>query len=227
MQAPYWRFYWNRSEGAVLKTEQERIEMIPEGIYLIPPETNFGSQNDASPLHFYVHFLTSGDWTGRKIITLSAPGDLQATMRDLTNAQSGAIHPWRIAGLITEALARLPSAGFALGETPASERIRLGLRIIESHLPEPIEITAVANQVGMNLNAFIRRFKEELGKTPAHYQREKRIAVACLSLHHSEDSIERIAERCGFCDRHHFTRVFTRIRGISPAAFRRLRDKSV
>lgn len=226
LQAPYWRLYWNNSSGAWLKTEAKRIAMIPEKVYLIPPETRFASENHTSLLHFYVHFLTSGDWTGRQIVALSASEGLQKTMRMITDAQPGAIHPWRIAGLVTEALGRLPSTGFAGGATSSSERIRLALRIIESRLPEPVEIATVAKQVGMNLNAFIRRFKEELGETPARYQREKRIAAACLRLHHSADSIEWIAERCGFCDRHHFTRVFTRVRGISPAAFRRIAVKA-
>jgi transcriptional regulator GlxA family with amidase domain len=40
-------------------------------------------------------------------------------------------------------------------------------------------------------------------------------------LHHSALSIEQIAERCGFCDRYHFSRVFQKHREMGPATFRR------
>lgn len=226
LRAPYWRLYWNRSEGTWLEAKGRRIEMVPRKIYLVPPETDFATGSDASPMHFYVHFLTSGNWSGHEVIPFPASGHLQKEMREITARPSQSAHLWQIAALVTGALARLPQDGFERNRKAPSERIRQALRIIDSRLPEPVEVAAVAMRTGMNLNAFIRRFKEELGQTPARYQREKRIAAACLRLHHSEDSIERIAESCGFCDRHHFTRAFTKVRGMSPAAFRRLAVKT-
>ena len=51
--------------------------------------------------------------------------------------------------------------------------------------------------------------------------RRQRVERACVLLHATGNSIEQIAEATGFCDRYHFTRVFTRLRGVSPAAFRK------
>lgn len=222
LRAPYWRLYWNSAAGATISTDSKHIEMVPDALYLIPPETDYATENKSNPLHFYVHFLIAGNWTGHDLVILPASNEQQKTMREITSMRPGATHPWQIALLVTEALSRLPQDHFEQGKTASSARIRMALRIIDSCLPQPVAITEVAKQVGMNLNALIRRFKEELGQTPARYQREMRIAAACLRLHHSEDSIEQIASNCGFCDRHHFTRTFTQVRGISPAAFRRL-----
>jgi len=44
---------------------------------------------------------------------------------------------------------------------------------------------------------------------------------SCRLLHHSELSIKQIAERTGFCDRGHFSRVFRGERGLGPAEFRK------
>lgn len=220
LRAPYWRFYWNAQAGATITLGSKRIDMLPRAFYLIPPETDYATESKSSPLHFYVHFLIADDWTGQELLILPASREQQTTLRSLTSGRSETAHPWQIVALVSEALSRLPQAHFGRGQAAPSARIRQALRIIDTHLPEPVGIAGVARQVGMNLNAFIRHFKEELGQTPARYQRERRIAAACMRLHHSEDSIERIAADCGFCDRHHFTRAFTNVRGISPAAFR-------
>jgi AraC-like DNA-binding protein len=43
----------------------------------------------------------------------------------------------------------------------------------------------------------------------------------CRLLHHSHLTAKEIAERAGFWDRGHFSRVFRRLRGMGPAEFRK------
>ena len=73
----------------------------------------------------------------------------------------------------------------------------------------------------MHTNAFIRLFRSEVGRSPQAWYMRRRIEEACRLLHHSDLSIEQIAERTGFCDRGHFTRVFRTLRRIGPATFRK------
>lgn len=47
-----------------------------------------------------------------------------------------------------------------------------------------------------------------------------RMNLAELKLAYSDDSIETIAEGCGFHDRAHFSRVFANVHGIGPAGYR-------
>ena len=61
----------------------------------------------------------------------------------------------------------------------------------------------------------------QIGQTPAQYVLERRITFAAERLSFSEDSIERIAEVCGFPDRFYFSRMFVRRMGQPPAAYRR------
>jgi transcriptional regulator GlxA family with amidase domain len=72
----------------------------------------------------------------------------------------------------------------------------------------------------MSVNTFLRAFKKATGQTPHQYGLRVRLDHAAMLLLHSDHSIEQIAEACGFCDRHAFTRQFTRRRGSGPAAFR-------
>jgi AraC-like DNA-binding protein len=41
-------------------------------------------------------------------------------------------------------------------------------------------------------------------------------------LEYENDSIEQIAEACGFCDRNYFSTVFRKKLGIPPAEFRKM-----
>jgi AraC family L-rhamnose operon regulatory protein RhaS len=66
----------------------------------------------------------------------------------------------------------------------------------------------------------IRR-EDEVGKPPARYLRETRLANAATMLAHSQASIEAIAEVCGFCDRNYFSTVFRKGYGVGPATYRR------
>ena len=66
-------------------------------------------------------------------------------------------------------------------------------------------------------------FRERVGCTPAQYVLERRIAAAAQDLLFTNDSIEQIADRLGFANRYHLTRMFTRRVGIPPAAYRRTR----
>ena len=57
----------------------------------------------------------------------------------------------------------------------------------------------------------------------AVHLKQRRIEKASILLHHTDHSIDEIAELCGFGDRYYFTRVFTRQLGLGPAAYRKRR----
>ena len=67
---------------------------------------------------------------------------------------------------------------------------------------------------------FIRRFRALTGQTPAQFIIDARLRRASHDLIFSRDSIESIAERTGFCDRAHFSKMFSARVGIPPAQYR-------
>ena len=66
-----------------------------------------------------------------------------------------------------------------------------------------------------------RIFKRRTGVNINVYVNKVRVEQAKNSLLLSHDSIAEIASRVGFSDPNYFSRVFTRIIGISPTEFRR------
>jgi transcriptional regulator GlxA family with amidase domain len=73
----------------------------------------------------------------------------------------------------------------------------------------------------MSVNSFLRLFRAETGETPQNWSRQKRLENACRLLQFSSETVERIAELSGFCDRYHFSRVFKSKYGSGPAGHRR------
>lgn len=220
LRAPHWRLYWNREPGAFLLEKGKQIYLRPDQILLIPPETSFGVRSEKPALHLYVHFLTTPRSYHSGVQPLPVGPRRRTELLALTEGNPSA-NPWTITTLVAECLARLPETHWGEVAAPATDRLRPALKRIDSRLPGTVSVDSLARSASMNVNAFIRLFREHLDVTPARYIREKRIEAACLLLHHGDETIETIARVCGFCDRYHFTRVFTRARQISPATFRK------
>lgn len=78
-----------------------------------------------------------------------------------------------------------------------------------------------AKKAGMSGQSFRKRFKEEMGMSPARYRANRRIETACDLLQYTGMTNTQIAESLGFSDEYHFSKRFKELRGESPREFRR------
>lgn len=89
------------------------------------------------------------------------------------------------------------------------------------HLAEQLDVDTLARRAHMSPRTFARRFRDETGTTPHAWVTQQRVALAEEMLERTSNSVDHIAAEVGFGNaatlRHHFTRV----RGVSPAAYRR------
>jgi len=92
---------------------------------------------------------------------------------------------------------------------------------IRDNLSSPLQTAQVAQELGISSRHLSRIFQARLGQTFVHYIQERRIQQAKDWLLQTDIPIKDIAERCGFDSVHYFTRVFTRLLGVSPARFRK------
>ena len=92
---------------------------------------------------------------------------------------------------------------------------------IVENLDQPLDVDSLARRSLMSPRTFARRFKAETGATPHSWVTNQRVLRAEQLLETSDRPVEWIAAEVGFGNaatlRHHFTRV----RGLSPQAYRR------
>ena len=93
-------------------------------------------------------------------------------------------------------------------------------RAVESRFEEPLTLSALAAVAGIHPTHLARSFREHYGMTVGEMVRERRIDHAKKRLA-AGVSLSQIAAMGGFADQSHFSRVFRRATGTTPAAFRR------
>ncbi|WP_220010679.1 helix-turn-helix domain-containing protein [Bradyrhizobium sp. BR 10289] len=84
---------------------------------------------------------------------------------------------------------------------------------------DDLDIRALAARQGRSTDGFIRRFKREVGMTPAAYRLALRLASA-RSLLKRGDTVADVAYAGSFSDQSHLGRLFRRAYGTTPAAYR-------
>jgi AraC-like DNA-binding protein len=100
-------------------------------------------------------------------------------------------------------------------------RIAKVIRHIENNIGNDFTNESLADMAHMTKNAFSRLFKAYVGETLQTFIKKKRIQRACLLLLHSDQSIDAIADKTGFANRYHFTRIFSRVTGYTPAKYKK------
>jgi AraC-like DNA-binding protein len=222
--APWWRLYWNERRGWSVRFRNRRHDLAPNRVVLIAPETGFVARSECAVRHFWVHFRVGPPIAALRggVFELEADALLRAALEECLSAMA-ASDPIRTAlrvpALCAFALSKLPRLPVSMQERSAKVMELLNA-VATGQDPQLSSNGELARQVSMNPTAFGRWFKREFGTTPHAFVLSRRVAQACSLLRHTKLSVEEIGEQLGFCDRYHFTRTFTRLRGLSPSSFR-------
>ena len=92
---------------------------------------------------------------------------------------------------------------------------------IEDKLGASIRTTDLAGVVQLSTSHFFRAFRQTFGASPLAYIMQRRIRRAQNLMLTSRVPLAQVALECGMCDQAHLCRVFRRIVGINPKAWRR------
>ena len=127
------------------------------------------------------------------------------------------------------------AAGIHLAQTygglrPVVRPVRGGLapwqerrakEILSANLDGGVPLKDVAQECRLSVSHFSRAFRSSMGVAPHSWLLTRRIEVAKQKLRDSRLPLAEVALACGFADQSHLTRVFTRMVGVSPGAWRR------
>ncbi|MEO1236398.1 MAG: AraC family transcriptional regulator [Planctomycetota bacterium] len=100
-------------------------------------------------------------------------------------------------------------------------RIDRVCRLLAERFTGPIAQGEAADAVGLSPASFSRFFRRMTGRTFVAYLHELRIAEACRRLGDPDTPVTDVCFASGFENVSNFNRVFRRLRGESPRAYRR------
>ena len=73
----------------------------------------------------------------------------------------------------------------------------------------------------MAVYSYTRFIKEQMNYSHQVYIRKIRIDSACSLLEHTNMSIEEILGSCDFLERYHFSKIFKKIKHITPTEYKK------
>lgn len=103
----------------------------------------------------------------------------------------------------------------------AGWQLRRVVAHVEAHLHGPIFTSTLAEVAQLSTGHFCRAFKVSTGETPHGFVVRQRIRRAQLLMRDTQDTLSQIACACGLSDQAHLTRLFRRLVGTTPLAWRR------
>lgn len=106
-------------------------------------------------------------------------------------------------------------------EEMTDNRLNRALELIEASLAQSVDLPAMADAAGLSASHFARQFRTTMGVSPHQYLVQRRVESAKRHLEATSATIARIAFECGFANQEHLTRVFKRLCGVAPAAYRK------
>ena len=187
------------------------------------------------PLKFFVDFvgaegeqlLASGPLAPGAAVQVRHPEEIRWLFERLLNhgmrrsARTQAVCSALARALILcAAEAALPPGTAAQRAFSTYERVR---EVLEREGRESRGLQALAREAGVEKSYLCRLFRRFSGESPHAFLTRRRMARAAERLRAGGALVKEVAEEAGFGDPYHFSRVFKRVYGLSPEAFRQYR----
>jgi len=114
-------------------------------------------------------------------------------------------------------------AQFIVHEPPAAEGTSLAplLAWLEKNLRKELPLPALAERLAMSTRTLSRRFREQVGTTPARWIAQARVRCAQRLLETTDLSVERVATEVGFGSGTVMREHFGQTVGATPLGYRR------
>jgi signal transduction histidine kinase/CheY-like chemotaxis protein len=147
------------------------------------------------------------------------------TLDDVRRFEEHALVTFQSKGILSaeETAAALHRALFGADSLPAhtSALVKRIVAYLQQNHDSAVSRKEVARTIGVSERYLSQVFRRELGLSPWEYLNRLRVARAKELLDCTDESITGVAARVGFTDPSYFGRVFRRLIGCSPSAYRK------
>lgn len=154
----------------------------------------------------------------RKALWIEKLDSLVSIWRQRTNQTTvNYMRVMEVIGWIMKELHRDGSVGRDPHIHPGVQKV---IQMITDHPGKHFKVEELAKAAGFGLTYFRSMFERATGLPPSRYMEKIKIEEAALQMIETERRIFEIANSVGFTDPYHFSRVFKRVMGKSPRAYR-------
>ena len=100
------------------------------------------------------------------------------------------------------------------------DRIMETMHFMQDHLDMPLMLKTLAERAGQSIPHYCKLFKQRTSQSPMAYFIQIKVIKACTLLSETDQSIRVIASELGYDDPYYFSRLFKKVQGCSPSAYR-------
>lgn len=103
--------------------------------------------------------------------------------------------------------------------------IDISIEFMQKNLHTTFKLEDIAKSINLSPSHFSALFKDQTGFAPIKYFNHIKIQKACQYLQFTDLRIKEIALRLGIEDQYYFSRMFSKIMGVSPQDYKVKREK--
>ena len=104
------------------------------------------------------------------------------------------------------------------------DNVDISIEYMQNHLDTPLTLETMSSSVNLSVSHYSSIFRKKTGYSPVVYFNHLKIQHACQYLQFTTLRNNEIIAKLGIDDPYYFSRLFTKVMGISPAEYRKKRN---
>jgi AraC-like DNA-binding protein len=127
----------------------------------------------------------------------------------------------KIYSIVIQILLNVIETSYKSAPKQLSKEISKSIQYIDKNIMNLVNIDVLSNIVHLSPSHFKKKFKAEVGATPADFIQRQKINYSKKELSQPNSNITKIAISLGYSSAQHFSYIFKKYTGKSPAEFKR------